>query len=73
MSKNMPSKIYIPVDEKFNLHGKLFQCIKDDGTGIPCYKCAFHSLEPHFCNSVSCLLNERPDKRKVHFINSNSD
>lgn len=68
MSKNMASKINIPIGDKFNLHGEIFQCIADDETDIACYKCAFHDLEPHYCNSVSCLKNERLDKGKVIFI-----
>lgn len=71
MSKSMSSKIYISVGEKFNLHGKKFQCIADDETGVACHRCAFHNLEPHYCNSVSCLINERLDKSKVVFIRNN--
>lgn len=68
----MASKIYIPIGEKLNIQGDIFQCIADDGTGTACHKCAFHDLEPHYCNSVSCLMNERSDKGKVIFIRDNS-
>ncbi len=68
MSKNMTSKIYVPIGETFSLHGRKFQCIADAGSSVACYKCAFHCLEPDFCNSVSCLTNERHDKEKVIFI-----
>lgn len=64
----MASKIYVPIGATCSLHGKKFQCITDDRSGVACYKCALHILGPDYCNSVSCLTNERHDKGKVIFI-----